>query len=61
MDYDLETLVTAVTNQAYALDKAVRRMRGWYVFSDKRPGTVQERFDLDARQYREYQDLFKGY
>ena len=60
-DLDLNVLVTAVTKQACALDKAVRRMRSWYVFSDKRPGTVQERFDLDARQYREYQDLFKGY
>jgi hypothetical protein len=61
MDYDPETLVTAVTNQAAALDKAVRRMRAFYVFSDKRPGTIQERFDLDAKNYAEYTTMFRGH
>lgn len=59
MDYDLETLVTAVTNQACALDKAVRRMRAFYVFSDPRLGTIRERFDQDAKSYAEYQAMFR--
>ena len=59
MGYDLETLVAAVTNQACALDKAVRRMRAFYVFSDPRPGTIRERFDQDAQLYAEYTAMFR--
>jgi len=57
----LEDLVTATTNHAAAVYRIIRRMRTFYVFVDKRPGSIEERFDLDAKNHSEYRDLFRGY
>lgn len=36
-----------------------RHMMGWYIFSDKRPGTIQERFESDADDYADYVRMFR--
>ncbi len=58
MDYQ-HTLVSEFCNQLASTEKGIRQMRSWYVFSDKRPGTIRERFELDARLYFEYERMFK--
>lgn len=45
-------------NQLAEMVKGHQRMAAWYVFSDKRPGTIQERFEKDAADYAEYVKLF---
>lgn len=59
MDY-LHTLVSEFSNQLASTEKGVRQMSSWYLFSDKRPGTVLERFQLDAQRYFEYEKMFRG-
>jgi len=53
------TLVSEFCNQLASTEKGIRQMRSWYVFSDKRPGTIRERFELDASLYFEYERMFK--
>jgi hypothetical protein len=40
-------------------ERGLRHMHAFYVFSDKRPGTVRERFEADAKQHAEYTKLFQ--
>jgi hypothetical protein len=35
-------------------------MHAFYLFSDKRPGTVRERFEADAKNFWEYEKMFRG-
>ena len=58
---DWENLVTLATNHANTVYRIVRRMSSWYNFSDKRPGSIVDRFDKDAAKHREYQELFRGF
>ena len=39
--------------------KGLRAMSSWYVFQDKRPGSLQENFAADARSFDDYQRIFK--
>lgn len=59
MDYATE-FVNAFVNQLAITQRGVQRMRAWYIFSDTRPGTVSERFERDARDYFEYEKMFRG-
>lgn len=56
---DIEDLVTLAVDYAARQHKTVRFMSSWYVFSDTRPGSLQERVDLDAKRYVEYGRMFK--
>jgi hypothetical protein len=38
--------------------KRIRAMYSWYVWSDKRDGTIRERFEADAADFMEYRKLF---
>lgn len=59
MNY-VETLVTEFCKQLATTQRGIRNMRSFYVFSDKRPGSIVERFEMDARLYFEYEKMFKG-
>jgi len=39
--------------------KGMRDMHSWYLWSDKRSGSITERFDQDARDWAEYQKMFQ--
>ena len=38
--------------------RGLRDMYIWYLWSDKRPGSVTDRFAQDAKEFCEYQKLF---
>lgn len=59
MDY-ATTFVNEFCNQLAFTQKGIRNMHSWYLFSDKRPGTIRERFEADAKKFFEYQNLFQG-
>lgn len=59
MDY-IHTFVSEFCNQLASTHKGIRNMRAWYMFSDRRPGTVTELFELDAKNYFEYEKMFRG-
>jgi hypothetical protein len=59
MDY-ANTFVSEFCNQLAFTQRGIQRMRSWYIFSDRRPGSIVERFELDARSYFEYQKMFQG-
>ena len=40
-------------------DRKFMRMAAWYALEDKRPGTVRERFDEDARKFNAYVKMFQ--
>ncbi len=50
--------VNEFCNQLAKTTHGLRQMRSWYVFHDKRPGTIQERLDADAAEFRDYTNLF---
>lgn len=57
---DAETaFVHHFCTQLAEIVKGHQRMAAWYVLKDKRPGTIQERFEKDAADYAEYARLFK--
>jgi hypothetical protein len=57
MDYATE-FVNQFCTQLAIRDKGLRNMHAFYLWGDKRDGTVQERFEMDARDYFEYQKIF---
>ena len=59
MDYS-KTVLNEFVNQLDITQRGVQRMRAWYIFSDRRPGTVVERFQQDAQNFWEYENMFKG-
>lgn len=59
MDY-ATTFVNEFCNQLTLTQKGIRDMHSWYLFSDKRPGTIREKFETDAKEFFEYQNLFQG-
>lgn len=58
MDYQT-TFFNEFCNQLSKMEHGRRNMISWYLFHDKRPGTVLERFEIDARQHAEYTKLFQ--
>lgn len=59
MDYT-HTLVSEFCDQLAFTQKGIRNMHSFYLFSDKRPRTIQERFEADAKEFFEYQKLTRG-
>lgn len=51
--------LTEFCNQLAVTQRGIQRMRAWYIFEDRRPGTVTERFERDARDYFEYEKMFQ--
>lgn len=49
---DIYSVISCVCDQAADLRKQLRGMSVWYLFSDKRPGTVTERFERDRKFHR---------
>ena len=58
MDYST-TFFNEFCNQLALVEHRRRGMIAYYLFSDKRPGTVLERFEADAKQHAAYVALFK--
>lgn len=52
--------VNEFCNRLAIVDKGVREMRGWYVFEDKRPGSIVERFNADAQSWGRYTKMFEN-
>ena len=46
-------------NQLALVEHRKRGMIAYYLFDDKRPGTVIERFTLDAAQHAQFTKLFQ--
>jgi hypothetical protein len=57
MDY-ATAFVHEFTNQLALVEHRRRSMIAYYLFDDKRPGTVIERFEADAAQHAAYTKLF---
>jgi hypothetical protein len=58
MDY--ETLfVSEFCNQLEDMRRRGRQAHEFYLFQDKRPGSVVERFQKDAAEFADYQKLFR--
>ena len=61
MDYKYATtFLNEFCNQLAITHKGIRNMHSFYLFSDHRPGSVQERFEQDAKEFFEYQKLIRG-
>ena len=58
MDY-ATAFVNEFCNQLARMEHGRRGMISWYLFHDKRPGTVIERFEADAAQHAEFMKLFQ--
>jgi hypothetical protein len=56
---DIHDYITAVTNHMAQLDHGVTQMYTWYLFSDPRPGEPCDKFLADAKEYAEYQAMFR--
>lgn len=50
--------INALCEAAAAYDRKFMQMAHWYALEDKRPGTVRERFDQDAKEYNDYRRMF---
>jgi hypothetical protein len=61
MDQDLyaNIFVNEFCNRLEKTRKALRDMHSFYLWDDKRPGSVIERFETDASEWGEYQKMFK--
>jgi hypothetical protein len=61
MDNETKLLifVNEFCNQMAKSARGIRHMHSWYVFADKRPGSVEERFTADAKDYFEYRQMFQ--
>lgn len=59
MDY-LHTFVSEFCNQLSITQRGIQRMRASYIFSDRRPGSITERFEQDAKEFWEYEKMFQG-
>ena len=46
-------------NQVAKMDAGLKQMKAFYIFEDKRPGSLEERFLGDAREFGEYQKMFQ--
>lgn len=58
MDYQ-HTLITEFCNQLASNQKGLRHMKNYYLFEDRRPGTIRERFEFDAKSYFDYERMSK--
>lgn len=58
MDYST-TFFNEFCNQLALVDHRKRGMIAYYLFDDKRPGTVLERFTQDAAQHAQFTKLFQ--
>jgi len=59
MDYATEFVNQFVTQLAIK-ERGLRNMHAYYLFHDTREGSIEERFTADAREFWEYQKLFKA-
>lgn len=51
--------VSAFCIRLAEMDRQTRLLFAYYVFSDKRPGSVIERFRADAKEFDEHRRLFR--
>ncbi len=58
MDYET-ALVNEFCNQIAKMQHGFRAMSSWYIFSDKRPGSLTNRFNHDAADHADYMKLFQ--
>ena len=50
--------VNEFCHQIWRAFKGNREMHSFYLWSDKRPGTIRERMDADAKEFHEYRRMF---
>ena len=55
---DPTTFVSMFCVQLARRNHMLRQMAAWYLFQDRRPGSIVDRFNQDARDFAEYQRLF---
>ena len=53
----IHLFVTEFVNQMARMHKGIIEMRSWYIFTDKRPGTILVRLDADAKRYNDYERM----
>lgn len=53
----MDELVNQFCNQMAQIEKNRKAMHSFYLFGDKRPGTILERFDADAKDWVEFTNL----
>jgi hypothetical protein len=51
--------VNEFCNQMASMEKNRRAMYSWYAWSDKREGSVEERFWADAKSWGEHEKLWR--
>ena len=57
----IHLFVNEFVNQIALANRGLRRMHEFYLWHDKRPGTIDERFTADAKLWSEMQRLRRGY
>ena len=56
---DIYGYITETCNQMAQMDKDITRAMAWYLFEDRREGSIQTRFDADASEYSSYRRMFQ--
>ena len=51
--------VNEFCNQIDRVEKNRRKMCSWYMWGDKRDGSITDRFNLDASDFMEYRRMFQ--
>jgi len=60
MDDSTHTLISLIIDQANVIYRQSRHVLSeFYLWSDKRPGTVVERFEADAKSEWDYRGMFR--
>jgi hypothetical protein len=49
--------VNEFCNRLATIHKGMRQLQAYYVFSDKRPGSITERYTADAEDHMEFSKL----
>jgi hypothetical protein len=57
---DITDFMSAICDQAAIAHKKLRRLNIFYLFQDKRPGTLMERIDRDADRHNKIMKEIRG-
>lgn len=51
--------VNEFCNRLAEMEKGMRSMHSYYLFSDKRSGSIEDRFSADAAEHYDYTKMFQ--
>lgn len=51
--------ITEFCNQMTKVYHGIRDIHSWYIFQDRRPGSILDRFNQDAASWAEYSKMFQ--